>query len=109
VLAGEGAAGSDRRGWAPSGGRVRISLTVKKERKNGCLTIQDTGIGIPGEALPLIFNRFYRLDQSRTQRSEGSGLGLSIVKKIADIHRAEVKISSEGNRGTTVRVTFPQY
>lgn len=91
--------------YTPSGGRVKISL--KKSGEKAELTIRDTGMGIPQGALSLIFNRFYRVDQSRSQRNEGAGLGLSIVKKIADIHQAKVEIHSQLNKGTTVLVSFP--
>lgn len=91
--------------YTPPGGRIQISL--KNTRKKSRLTIEDTGIGIPENALPFIFNRFYRVDQSRSQRNEGAGLGLSIVKKIADIHQADVDIRSQLNKGTTVLVSFP--
>jgi len=91
--------------YTPPGGQVTISL--KNPGKKAKFTIQDTGIGIPGDALPFIFNRFYRVDQSRSQQNEGAGLGLSIVKKIADIHQAEIEIHSQLNKGTTVRVSFP--
>ena len=91
--------------YTPRGGRVKISL--KKSKGKAELTIQDTGMGIPSEALSLIFNRFYRVDQSRSQQNEGAGLGLSIVKKIADIHQAEVDIHSQLNKGTTAIVSFP--
>lgn len=91
--------------YTPAGGQIKISLKNTGEKTR--LAIQDNGIGIPGNALPFIFNRFYRVDQSRSQRDEGAGLGLSIVKKIADIHQAEVDIHSQLNEGTTVLVSFP--
>lgn len=91
--------------YTPAGGQIKISLKNTGEKTR--LAIQDNGIGIPGNALPFIFNRFYRVDQSRSQRNEGAGLGLSIVKKIADIHQAEVDIHSQLNKGTTVFVSFP--
>lgn len=93
--------------YTPARGRVEVSL--EKNQKTVRLTIQDTGIGMPGESLPFIFDRFYRVDPSRSQRSEGSGLGLSIVKKIAEIHQAHINIHSELNRGTIVQVLFPTH
>jgi len=91
--------------YTPAGGRVGISL--ERAGKNVCLIVRDTGIGIPGESLPHIFDRFYQVDKSRTQRSQGSGLGLSIVKKIADIHGAVVEVKSEVNKGAVFHVIFP--
>ena len=91
--------------YTPLGGQIKISLKNSGEKAE--LNIQDTGMGIPQNALPFIFNRFYRVDQSRSQRNEGAGLGLSIVKKIADIHQARVDVHSQLNKGTTVLVSFP--
>ena len=91
--------------YTPEGQKIEISLEI--EEKRALLTIRDTGIGIPGESLPFIFDRLYRVDKSRSQKTGGSGLGLSIVKKIADIHDAEVTVKSKLNKGTTVRVYFP--
>jgi len=91
--------------YTPEGQKIEISLEI--EEKRALLTIRDTGIGIPGESLPFIFDRLYRVDKSRSQKTGGSGLGLSIVKKIADIHNAEVTVKSKLDKGTTVRVYFP--
>jgi two-component system, OmpR family, manganese sensing sensor histidine kinase len=72
--------------------------------------IKDCGIGIPAEALPHLFDRFYRVDPARTANpsdvSSGSGLGLAIVKSIVDGHQGELSIESQVNIGTTVSVTF---
>jgi two-component system, OmpR family, sensor kinase len=87
------------------GGQIKIAL--HKSGNHAILTVQDTGIGIPEDTLPYIFNRFYRVDQSRSQPNEGAGLGLSIVKKIADIHRLKVDIRSQVNKGTAVCISFP--
>jgi len=90
--------------YTPPGGRVEIFLD---RDKNQChFIVNDTGIGISEESLPFIFDRFYCVDQSRSKRSEGSGLGLSIVKKIAEVHKAEINISSMLNEGTSVKVSF---
>jgi heavy metal sensor kinase len=91
--------------YTPAGGRVEISL--ESAGKSVRLSVKDTGIGIPGESLPHIFDRFYQVDKSRTQRSQGSGLGLSIVKKIADIHGAVVEVNSQLNKGAVFQVIFP--
>ena len=90
--------------YTPPGGEVGISL--KKEEHSACLTISDTGIGIPQESLPFIFDRFYVVDKSRSKESGGSGLGLSMVKWIADSHSAHIQIDSEVGRGTIFRVEF---
>ena len=68
------------------------------------LTVADNGIGIAKEDLPKIFDRFYRADPSRT--TPGSGLGLSMVKRIADLHHAKIRVESEEGGGTVFRVVF---
>jgi len=87
------------------GGRVEMELAEAAGR--AVLTVRDTGIGIPQDALPFIFDRFFVVDQSRSKESGGSGLGLSIVKSVADLHHAEIDVESEVNKGTVFRVKFP--
>jgi signal transduction histidine kinase len=70
------------------------------------LQVQDTGIGIPEESLSLIFDRFYVVDKSRFKETGGLGLGLSIVKQVADSHGAEIEVQSELNKGTTFLICF---
>jgi signal transduction histidine kinase len=88
--------------YTPPGGKVSASL----EAANGNLRLQvaDTGVGIPPEAAPHIFERFYRGDQARSRQNGGFGLGLSIVKWIADSHRGTVELSSHPGAGTTFTV-----
>ncbi len=90
--------------YTPPGGRVEIGLDEEKHRV--VLTVRDSGIGIPKESLPLIFDRFYVVDPSRSKESGGSGLGLSIVKSVAEIHGAAIEVDSEPGRGTTFRIVF---
>ena len=95
--------------YTPSGGELGFSL--HEEHNNGTelatLTIRDTGIGIPPESLPHIFDRFYRVDQARSHQTGGSGLGLAIVKKIIEIHSGKISVQSTVGHGTTFRVSFP--
>jgi heavy metal sensor kinase len=91
--------------YSPSGSKVEVSLD-KKER-TATLQVQDTGIGIPEESLPLIFDRFYVVDKSRFKETGGLGLGLSIVKQVADGHGAKIEVESEVNKGTSFLVRFP--
>jgi two-component system heavy metal sensor histidine kinase CusS len=86
----------------PRGGAVVLGTTV--DSATICIKVCDTGVGIPAEALPRVFDRFFRADSSRSQGSGGTGLGLAIVKSIALLHGGNVEISSEPGRGT--RVTF---
>ena len=68
--------------------------------------MQDTGIGIPKECQERIFERFYRVDKSRSKSTGGTGLGLAIVKHIVAVHSAGLTLVSEPGEGTTVTVTF---
>jgi len=91
--------------YSQPGGKVEVSL----DKKEGIpfLRIQDTGIGIPEESLPSIFDRFYVVDKSRFKETGGLGLGLSIVKQVADGHGAKIEVESELNKGTSFLVRFP--
>jgi len=83
------------------GGYVIISA------ENGCLTVSDNGIGIPEEYHSRIFERFFRVDKSRSKKTGGTGLGLAIVKHMATLHGAELSVDSKENEGTTIGVRFP--
>ena len=88
------------------GGKVQI--TTACSRDGHCtLTVADHGIGIPKEAQSSVFERFYRVDKSRSKATGGTGLGLAIVKHIARIHGARLKLESQVDEGTTITVTFP--
>lgn len=70
--------------------------------------VQDNGTGIPQEDLTYIFEPFYRVDKSRSKRTGGYGLGMSVCKKIMEAHNGRIEISSHPNKGTSVLLTFPQ-
>ncbi|WP_260285811.1 sensor histidine kinase [Peribacillus aracenensis] len=84
-----------------------ISLSCIKNASSIILTVEDNGKGIPQEDLPLIFNRFYQVEQSRSA-NEGSGLGLSIAKWIVNTHQGNIKVTSEQNERTRFEITFPR-
>lgn len=84
-----------------------IELSLKSWSEIIEFKIKDTGCGIPPEQLPHIFDRFYRVDKSRTSSTGGSGLGLSISQWIAHAHGGEIYVESEINRGTTVKIHLP--
>lgn len=84
------------------------TVTVTAERKEGrvYISVKDEGIGISEENLPRLFERFYRVDKSRSQKVGGTGLGLAIVKHIASLFEAEIKVESELGKGSTFTVIF---
>ncbi|MCX7848001.1 MAG: ATP-binding protein [bacterium] len=84
-----------------------ITIRLARVGENLRMSVQDTGIGIPPEHLPRIFERFYTVDKSRARRHGGTGLGLSIVKHIIGLHGGTVSVTSEVNEGTTFTVEVP--
>lgn len=88
------------------GGKVEVQV-VERAGKT-CLTVQDTGIGIPGEHQERIFERFYRVDKSRSKQTGGTGLGLAIVKHIIAWHNAQLELQSESGKGTRISVIFDE-
>lgn len=93
--------------YTEAGGRVNLSS--KANGSNITLTVEDSGIGIPAECVPHIFERFYRVDKSRSRNSGGSGLGLSIVKAIVESLQGRIDVISQENVGTRVDVVLPLY
>jgi signal transduction histidine kinase len=91
--------------YTPAEGKVYLALA----KADGWATIEikDTGIGIPPEDLPNIFDRFYRVDKARTRQQGGSGLGLSIAKSIAKAHGGEIHVKSVVGEGTTFTILLP--
>ena len=87
------------------GGSVTVS--VQPMGHQVLLSVSDTGIGIPKEHQGRIFERFYRVDKSRSKETGGTGLGLSIVKHIVQIHNGQLSIDSEPGKGTTITAVFP--
>ncbi len=93
--------------YTPPSGSVRLSLSKKADWAQ--FEVSDSGIGIPPENLPYIFDRFYRVDKARTRAQGGSGLGLSIAKWIATAHGGTIRVKSNLGEGTTFSVTLPLY
>ena len=91
--------------YTPPGGQVCLRLF--KTETEAHVEVADDGIGIPEEDLPYIFDRFYRVDKARTRAHGGSGLGLSIVKWIVDVHGGKIYATSDVGEGTTFHVTLP--
>ena len=85
----------------------KVSVTVAKEPSGVRLCVADTGIGISEEHQSRIFERFYRVDKSRSKEVGGTGLGLSIVKHGLMIHHARLELDSVPGKGTTFTIHFP--
>ena len=92
--------------YTPAGGEVAVTLSV--ENGSTVCRVADTGIGIPAEHQPHVFERFYRVDKSHSRQTGGTGLGLAIVKHIAEVHHAHIDLTSAPGQGTAVSVSFPQ-
>lgn len=91
--------------YSPNGSTITIA--IKRNANTIVCSISNQGVGIPEEKLNAIFERFYRVDESRNSGTGGFGLGLSIVKKLADLQHIEVSVTSETNKGTTFTLTCP--
>jgi signal transduction histidine kinase len=90
----------------PSGA---VSLQVAAQDNKAVLEVADSGMGIPAEALPRVFDRFFRVDKARSREQGGAGLGLSIVKSICTAHHGRVEASSLPGRGARFRVELPLF
>ena len=93
--------------YTPDGGEIKVSV-VETDSNNYEISVADTGVGIPKEDLEHIFERFYRVDKSRSTDAGGTGLGLSIAKDIIDAHGGNITMDSEYGKGTTVIITLPK-
>lgn len=91
--------------YTPEGGNVTVQLT--QDKNEVLIGVKDTGIGIPEEDIPKVFDRFYRVDRARARATGGSGLGLSIVKQIVMLHNGSIHVESTVNVGTTVFIHLP--
>jgi len=83
-----------------------VTITTGMENEHAVLTVKDTGIGIPNDSQERVFERFYRVDKSRSKSTGGTGLGLAIVKHIVAQHEAQIFLTSEEGVGTEIRVVF---
>ena len=90
--------------YGKEGGQIKVRFFDMGE--NLLVEVADDGYGIPEEHLPRLFERFYRVDKSRSRNEGGTGLGLSIVKHIIDAHRQNINVRSTENIGTTFSFTL---
>jgi len=85
-----------------------IAVRLREHTANVVIEVRDTGIGIPAAELPRIFERFYRVNSSSGRTYEGTGIGLSLVRELVELHGGRIFVESELNRGTTFRVEIPK-
>lgn len=91
---------TDEDGW--------VTVTVRQDKSDVLIAVQDTGIGIAKEDIPQTFSRFWRSDVSRERVSGGLGVGLSLTKEIVDKHNGTILVESELGKGTTFTLRIPQ-
>jgi signal transduction histidine kinase len=92
--------------YTQPGGEVKVS--VQEQGDHVFMAVQDSGIGISEADLPLIFNRFYRVDKARSRQEGGSGLGLSICKFIVEAHKGAIEVESTLGEGTKFKISLPK-
>ncbi len=85
-----------------------VEVNAKTDGKYDIISVIDTGIGIPPESIPLVFERFYRVDKSRSRNIGGTGLGLSIVKHITEAHKGKVWVESQVGKGSKFYIKLPK-
>ncbi|MFH5185788.1 sensor histidine kinase [Paenibacillus sp. TAB 01] len=91
--------------YTPQGGSIRIQ--IQKDGEYVQIRFSDSGIGIPLQDQPHIFERFYKVDKSRDRSVGGNGLGLAIVKRIVDIHQGKIELESQPGKGTSITILLP--
>lgn len=85
-----------------------IKIEFKSKHGNSILTVEDSGIGIPEKDIPLLFDRFYRVDESRNSKTGGNGLGLSIAKRLVTIYGGIISVESKPSLGSKFTVKIPE-
>ncbi len=93
--------------YTPSDGRVTVSLRADPERGLAVGAVSDTGIGIPADEIPRIFEEFYRTEEGKRMQETGTGLGLPIVRQVVEMYGGTMEVESEVGRGSTFRFTLP--
>jgi signal transduction histidine kinase/DNA-binding response OmpR family regulator len=93
--------------FTPEGGHVQVDSHISADEKWLTITVADTGIGIPSEKLPKIFDRFYQVDGSVNRKYEGTGIGLALVKELVEVLQGSIDMESTVGKGTTFVIKLP--
>ncbi len=94
--------------YTPDGGTITLEITPDIENRQAALAVRDSGVGIPAESIPFVFERFYRVDTSRSRESGGSGVGLTISRHLAWMMGGDLSVFSAGeNQGSTFTLFLP--
>lgn len=93
----------------PQGGQITLALTTTRNGSAVKISVRDTGVGIPEDDLPLVFERFYKVDKARTRSKGGTGLGLAITRNIVKNHHGDIVVESIVGKGTTFNVLLPTH
>ncbi len=91
--------------YTPAGGIIRVSAECSDSHAR--IAVIDSGIGIPAAHLPRVFDRFYRVDLSRSRDADGTGLGLAICRSIVEAHRGQIRVMSDPGKGCEFTVELP--
>jgi len=97
--------------YTPRGGKITVKIEDRVLDRNvffACVSVIDTGIGIPAEGLPHLFDRFYRVEEARSRHTGGTGLGLSIVHHFIRAHGGFIRVASQPDEGTIFTVYLPE-
>ncbi|OLZ10874.1 PAS domain-containing sensor histidine kinase [Sulfobacillus thermosulfidooxidans] len=95
--------------YTPAGGRISLDMALDVPNHMVGISVKDTGIGIPAQDVPRIFERFYRVDRARSRASGGTGLGLAIVKHIMELHHGRIEVKSTVGVGTEFLLWLPEF
>ncbi len=93
--------------YTPGGGNVYLQVSQTPDGKQLQIKVKDTGIGIPADKLPHIFDRFYQVDDSATRQGEGTGIGLALTRELVKLMAGDIQVQSVPERGSTFTVTLP--
>lgn len=93
--------------YTPRGGQITVRMLPRENEI--AVEVKDTGMGIPQDAIPRVFERFYRVDKARSRDMGGTGLGLAIVKHATRVHQGRIEVESEEDEGSTFRVVLPRW